>query len=70
MLGSETQYTLRNSRDETYVSKQLEDIWETDQEIYANVWEEHLYFFDAAGRRVRSDNPEYPAYLDLLRRLS
>lgn len=70
MLGSETQYTIRNDKGETYVSKQLEDIWATDQSVYANVQEAHVYFFDASGQRVRSDSSEYPAYLELLRRLS
>ena len=70
MLGSETQYTVRNSAGDTYVSKQLEDSWREDQSVCINVWEEHLYFFDETGRRVRAGSEAYPGYIDLLRRLS
>ncbi|MBD5147422.1 MAG: ABC transporter ATP-binding protein [Oscillibacter sp.] len=70
MLGSETQYTIRNSRGEAYVAKQLEDVWTVDQEVYLNVEEKHLYFFDEKGLRVRAGGKGYADYLALVRRLS
>ena len=70
MLGSETQYTIRNDRGEAYVSKQLEDAWSVDQEVYLNVEEKHLYFFDEKGLRVRAADGGYADYLALVRRLS
>ncbi len=66
MLGSETLYTLRNDKNELYVSKQLEDEWKIDEEVYMNVQEKFIYFFDEKEQRVRTDDKKYPKFLKLL----
>lgn len=69
MLGSEIYYTVRNEAGQTFVSKQLEDDWTTDQQVCVEVKEPHVYFFAEDGKRVRGTDGQYPEYMELLRRI-
>lgn len=66
MLGSETLYKVQLGG-ETIMAKLPKGIYSDDEDMYVGVPEENLYFFDAAGERIRKgDAPErYQACLSL-----
>ena len=68
MLGSEILYTVRSAKGETFVSKQLEDDWETDETVFVSVLEKNIYFFAEDETRVRAGDARYPEYIELLRK--
>ena len=69
MLGSEILYTIKDKTGSTFVSKQLDDEWTTDQHVYLSVKPEYLYFFAEDEKRVRSTDERYQEFVDLLRKL-
>lgn len=65
MLGSETLYKVRMSEGSVMV-KSLDEGFSMGDEICLGVAAEHLYFFDAQGKRIRTgDTPDYDRYLQM-----
>lgn len=65
MLGSETLYKVQLS-DETIMVKSLDETFQWNDDVIVNIQADHLYFFDAAGQRVRKENtPTYEKHLKL-----
>lgn len=67
MLGNETLYTVRDSVGKSFVVKQLDDLWSAGDKVCINVEENHIYFFDEEGSRIRANDKEYGDCLALLK---
>ena len=59
MLGNETIYSVRDENGLMFMIKQLEDNFREGQEVYINVKQKSVYFFDENGLRIRQDQEEY-----------
>lgn len=68
MLGRETNYSVRDDQGNIYMITGLEDPYSTDDRIFLNVPEKHIYFFDANGSRIRSSDAGYGDCMSALRR--
>ncbi|MCI8887032.1 MAG: ABC transporter ATP-binding protein [Hungatella sp.] len=67
MLGNETIYTVRDSLGQSFVVKQLDDLWTVGSDVCIGVEEKHIYFFDGAGNRIREKDEGYENCLALLK---
>lgn len=73
MLGSETLYKVQlqgeDGGNQTVMIKSLNDAFREEQEVWVNVAQEHLYFFDEKEQRIRKSDREdaYTACLHCLR---
>lgn len=64
MLGSETQYTVRNDKGDSFVVKSQDDSLDTETIITIGVKQERIYLFDSNGRRIREKDSQYQEYLE------
>lgn len=68
MLGRETTYSVRDSQGNTYMVTGLEDPHKVDDQVWLSVDKEHIYFFGKDERRIRPEDEQYQACLEMLRR--
>ncbi|MCI3924705.1 ABC transporter ATP-binding protein [Paenibacillus sp. TRM 82003] len=69
MLGSETIYQVRTSR-QSFMVKSATYSHAINQEVYIGVPEDGLYLFGADGARLRPDHAKHGEYLRMLRGIS
>ncbi|MCC3375322.1 ABC transporter ATP-binding protein [Cohnella sp. REN36] len=68
MLGAETLYQVRRDGEPgaSFMVKCFADRFAVDQEVELEVPADKLFFFDAAGDRIRRDHPAHDAYVAAL----
>ena len=68
MLGRETTYSVRDKMDRTYMVTGLDDPFRVDDKVFLSADMDHIYFFGKDEKRIRQEDKEYAACLELLRR--
>jgi sn-glycerol 3-phosphate transport system ATP-binding protein len=59
MLGNETIYTIRDTKGLMFTVRQLIDEFRMGDKVFLHIEKNHLYFFDADGKRIRQNDPRF-----------